>query len=271
MDLRARLPGALRETGSQFRRARRSGSGVAGVTLLVGVLALALGSCGGGGSRQDVNEPAGKFPVKIVTSSFPTRQRLAQTSLLRIGVQNTGQKPVPALAITISIDKNAIRPFSIYDPQPGLAAPDRPVWVLENDYPKLAGQKSSAGAETANDKTFDFGTLKPGKTVEAVWKVTPVRAGIYTIDYQVDAGLNGKAKAVTANGSPPTGSFAVKISSTPPQTKINSQGKVITVPESSVSGKSGGGRGGGGGASGTGGASSGGGGSGGSGGSGGGY
>jgi hypothetical protein len=204
------------------------------------VLALALGSCGGGGSRQDVNEPSGKFPVKIVTSSFPNRQRLAQTSLLRLGVQNTGQKPVPALAITISIDKNAIHPFSIFDPQPGLASPDRPVWVLENDFPKLAGQVRSAGAETANDKTFDFGSLKPGKTVEAVWKVTPVRPGIYTIDYQVDAGLNGKAKAVTASGSPPTGSFVVKISSTPPQTKINSQGQVITVPESSVSGKSGG-------------------------------
>jgi uncharacterized membrane protein YgcG len=190
---------------------------------------LALAACGSGGARQDANEPAGKFPVKIVTSSFPTRQRLAETSLLRLGVQNTGDKAVPALAITISIDKNALHPFSFYDPQPGLAAPDRPVWVLENDYPKLAGQKRSAGAQTANDKTFDFGSLKPGKTVEAVWKVTPVRGGIYTIDYQVDAGLNGKAKAVTSDGSPVTGSFAVKISTTPPQTRVNGNGQVIVV------------------------------------------
>jgi hypothetical protein len=137
---------------------------------------------------------------------------------------------VPALAITISLDKNAVRPFSIYDKQPGLADPERPVWVLENNYPKLAGQKVSAGAETANDKTFDFGSLKPGKTVQAVWKVTPVRPGLYTIDYQVDAGLTGKAKAVTANGSPPTGSFVVKISAAPPSTGVNDQGQVVQIP-----------------------------------------
>jgi hypothetical protein len=207
---------------------------------------LALAACGSGGARQDANEPAGKFPVKIVTSSFPTRQRLAETSLLRLGVQNTGDKAVPALAITISIDKNAVHPFSFHDPQPGLADPDRPVWVLENNYPKLAGQKSPAGAETANDKTFDFGSLKPGKTVEAVWKVTPVRGGIYTIDYQVDAGLNGKAKAVTADGSPPTGSFAVKISTVPPQTRVNDNGQVIVVKPSGGTQSSGGSSGGGG-------------------------
>jgi len=203
---------------------------------------LALAACGSGGARQDANEPAGKFPVKIVTSSFPTRQRLAETSLLRLGVQNTGDKAVPALAITISIDKNAVHPFSYYDPQPGLADPDRPVWILENDYPKLAGQKSSAGAQTANDKTFDFGSLKPGKTVEAEWKVTPVRGGIYTIDYQVDAGLNGKAKAVTADGSPPTGSFAVKISTQPPQTRINDKGQVIVVTPGGAGKQRGGGK-----------------------------
>jgi hypothetical protein len=230
--LRAMLAGALRETGPTFRGARRTRSGVSATR--AGALALALAlipaGCGGGGQRQDANEPAGKFPVKIVTSSFPTRQRLAETSLLRIGVQNSGARPLPALAITISLDRNAVRPFSIRDPQPGLADPDRPVWVLENDYPKLAGQTKSAGAETANDKTFDFGSLEPGKTVEAVWKVTPVKRGIYTLDYQVDAGLNGKAKAVTAEGRPPTGSFAVTISSIPPQTRVTDSGKVVEVP-----------------------------------------
>jgi hypothetical protein len=194
-------------------------------------MAVALAACGGGGSRQDVNEPTGKFPVKIVTSQFPTRQRLADTSSLRIGVRNAGSRTIPALAITISLDRNAVRPFSIRDPQPNLAFPDRPVWVLEFNYPKLAGESRSAGAGTANDKTFDFGSLKPGRTVEAVWRVTPVRPGIYTLDYQVDAGLNGKAKAVTENGSPPTGSFAVRITSQPPQTRVTGSGKVIEVPQ----------------------------------------
>ena len=203
---------------------------------MVGALALALAlspavsGCGGGGERQDASEPAGKFPVKIVTSSFPTRQRLAQTSDLRIGVMNTGSKELPALAITISVDKNAILPFSTFDPQPGLADPDRPVWVLENEYPKLVGKKGNAGAETANRKTFDFGPLEPGKTIEAVWRVTPVRAGNYFLDYRVDAGLQGKARAVTGDGSPATGSFTVKISSEPPQTRVNDQGDVVVVP-----------------------------------------
>jgi hypothetical protein len=209
---------------------------VVGILTLILAPAALLAGCGGGGERQDANEPSGKFPVKIVTSSFPTRQRLAQTSLLRIGVQNSGQKQVPALAITISLDKNAIHPFSTFDEQPGLADPDRPVWVLENDYPKLAGQTNPAGAETANDKTFDFGSLKPGDTVEAEWKVTPVRPGIYTLDYQVDAGLVGKAKAVTAGGGPPTGSFVVKISSQPPQTRVNDQGEVVEIPGGSGGG-----------------------------------
>jgi hypothetical protein len=200
-------------------------------------LALALPGCGGGGERQDESEPSGKFPVKIVTSSFPTRQRLADTSLLGLGVQNTGDRTVPALAITISLDRNAPHPFSIYVAQPGLADPDRPVWVLEEDYPKLAGKTNPAGAQTANDKTFNFGPLDPGETVEAVWKVTPVRAGVYTLDYQVDAGLTGKAKAVTADGGPPTGSFAVRISSQPTPTRVNDQGEVVIVPSEGGGGK----------------------------------
>jgi hypothetical protein len=203
---------------------------VVGALALALALSLTLIACGSGGERQDVSEPSGKFPVKIVTSSFPTRQRLAQTSDLRIGVQNTGDKDLPALAITISLDKNAVLPFSSFDPQPGLADPDRPVWVLENNYPKLVGEQDSAGAQTANDKTFDFGPLKPGDTVEAIWRVTPVRAGNYTLDYIVDAGLQGKAKAVTAEGGPASGSFTVTISSQPPQTRVDEQGNVIVVP-----------------------------------------
>jgi hypothetical protein len=220
---------------------------VVGAFALVVAIPLGLAGCGGGGERQDADEPSGKFPVQIVTSSFPTRQRLAQTSLLRIGVRNNGQQPVPAMAVTISLDRNAVHPFSFHNPQPGLADPDRPIWVLEEDYPKLEGQRRSAGAQTANDKTFDFGALRPGKTLEAVWKVTPVRAGTYTLDYQVDAGLNGKAKAVTANGSPPTGSFVVKISSKPPQTRVTGSGKVIVITPGGGSKAGGGGKSGGGG------------------------
>src|SRR5205085_2535095 len=83
-----------------------------------------------------------------------------------------------------------------------------------------------AGAETANEKTFAFGSLKPGKTLSAVWDVTPVKPGDYRLTYQVDAGLFGKAKAKTSDGSVPRGTFAVRISDVPPQTRVDGQGGV---------------------------------------------
>lgn len=215
--------------------------------VVTGTLAAGLVACGGGAERQDETEASGTFPVQIVTSEFPTRQRLAQTSLLKLGVKNTGDEAVPTLAITISIGgpegRDSTRPFSVRDPQPGLALPDRPVWILENGYPKLAGSTASAGAQTANDKTFAFGILKPGKTTEAVWRLTPVQAGSFTLRYEVDAGLTGKAKAETAGGSQPTGSFAVQISDVPPQTRVNDQGEVVEIQGGTLGAKPGSGSG----------------------------
>src|SRR3954451_5348964 len=171
---------ALRGTGEESRRTRlrRAGAG-----LVVGSVCLTLSACGSSGGRQDEDEPSGKFPVEIVKAQFPTRQRLAETSYLHLAVRNDGGKTIPALAITISIagkqGEDSIRPFSMRSAQPGLAVPDRPVWILENGWPKLAGSSDAAGAQTANDKTFDFGPLAKGKTVDALWKVTAVKGGNY--------------------------------------------------------------------------------------------
>ena len=216
----------MRETGLHSRRARLR---CAGVYLVAGALAALLGACGSSGSRQDSSEPSGKFPVEITTSQFPSRQRLAQTEYLKLGVKNTGQNIIQNLAITISADKDAIRPFSIRDPQTDLAAPDRPIWVLDNNWPRLVGASSAFVPPTANEKTYDLGQLNPGQTTEAAWKVVPVRPGSYRLSYGVDAGLNGKAQAVTADGSKPTGSFVVEISSQPPRTAVNGAGQVVLV------------------------------------------
>jgi hypothetical protein len=201
-------------------------------------------ACGGDKERQDEQEPAGKYPVEIVSASFPPRQRLAETSFLRLGVRNAGQRELPTLAITVSIageeGEAALQPFSVRDPQPGLAIPDRPVWILESEYPQLAGTSEDAGAQTANEKTFDFGVLKPGQTTEVVWKVTPVRPGSYTLTYRVDAGLHGKAIAVTDDGSPPAGSFSVTITDVPPQTRVNDAGQVVEIPSGGGAGRGGG-------------------------------
>ena len=174
-----------------------------------------LAACGGGESSSDANEPAGTYEVKVVTAEFPTEQRLGQTSLLQLGVRNTGEKTVPALTVTVSIagkeGQTSSLPFGIRDPQPGLAQPDRPVWVLAERLPETGRRLRRPGRRRdLEPKTFDFGPLKPGETTEAVWKLSAVEAGTLHAALQVDAGLGGEAKAETAGGVAPGGSFAVR-------------------------------------------------------------
>ena len=212
---------------------RQAGHGrVAGFAALAATFLLA--GCGGGEERQDVDEVERTYPMEIVTSEFPTRQRLAERTQLRIGVRNDGDRPIPDLAVTISLSgpegRNSLEPFSIRVPDPNLAVPDRPVWILESGFPQLAGADEAAGATTANQKTFAFGELPPGETLSAVWEVTPVRTGDWRLTYQVDAGLFGKAKAETPDGSVPLGSFAVRISDEPTQTRVDGQGNVVPIP-----------------------------------------
>jgi hypothetical protein len=203
---------------------RRVGATIAAV----GLGALLLSACGGGGERQDANEPEAEFPLEVATAKFPNRQRLAETTDLRLGVENTGDETIPDLAVTIFIEDGAQGSFSIRLDQPGLANPNRPVWVLEDKYPRLAGEPRPAGsspADVAATNTYAFGALEPGDTREMIWKVTPVRGGTYTVNYEIAAGLHGKAQAVTADG-PPRGKFVVTISTKPPKATVNDAGKV---------------------------------------------
>jgi hypothetical protein len=59
--------------------------------------------------------------------------------------------------------------------------------------------------------------------------VTAVSAGSHVVAWQVAAGLNGKAKAVLADGSQPGGTFAVHITRKPQQSYVNNAGKVVVV------------------------------------------
>jgi len=206
--------------------------------LLAAVSAVTLAACGGG-ERQDADEPEGDYPVQITKSEFPNRQRLAQTSNLQLGVKNAGDKTIPDLAITISTDPNANESFSVRSEQPGLADPSRSVWILENGYPKYAGETAPAGADAAQTKTFSFGPLEPGATKNIVWELTPVIAGTYTIQYRIQAGLQGKAKAVTNGGSLPEGEFVVQISDVPPQTRVDDAGNVVPINPNDIIGQAG--------------------------------
>jgi hypothetical protein len=219
----------LRGTGRHSRHARLQ-------AIATGLAALAaaalLGACGGS-SSSEAEEPAGTFQVKVTEASFPTRQQLGQTSLLNLSVRNSGKRTVPNLTVTFTIaGKQGVDsplPFGVSDPQPALAQPERPVWVLSATYPRRQASSEPGGTSTSNAKTFAFGPLKPGKTTSAVWKLSAVRAGRYTLLYSIDAGLGGEAKAKTGNGVTPGGSFATEITSQLPETEVTDSGEVVEI------------------------------------------
>jgi hypothetical protein len=194
-------------------------------------MAVLLAACGG--SSSDSNEPAGTYKVQVTKASFPSRQFVGQTSLMKIDVRNTGKKTVPTLAVTVNIEGKAGEaariPFAVHHPQPGLANGDRPVWVLSATYPRLSGSSAPGGAETAAKKTYSFGPVKPGKSVEAVWQLSAVRPGKYTVGYEIDAGLSGEAKAKTSSGVAPGGSFVADITTSLPETEVNAAGEIVEI------------------------------------------
>jgi hypothetical protein len=199
--------------------------------LLALAVAAVLAACGG--SSSGATEPTGTFEVKVTEATFPTEQQLGQTALLRLGIRNTGHKAVPSLVVTFTIAGKegtaSSLPFAIHDPQEGLAQSERPVWVLAEKYPRLVGSNESAGATTANRRTFNFGALKPGETTTAVWKLSAVRPGKYTLLYTVGAGSSGSAKAETAQGVKPGGSFVTEIRTETPETEVTDSGEVVEI------------------------------------------
>lgn len=194
-------------------------------------VAALLAACGG--SSSDSNQAAGNYRVNVTGASFPARQFVGQTSLMKIDVRNDGTKTVPALTVTVNIEgkegEAASIPFAVHVPDPGLASGDRPAWVLAATYPRLAGSSTPGGAETSSPKTYSFGALKPGKSVAAVWKLSAVRPGNYTVAYEVGAGLDGEAKAKTAGGVTPGGSFVAEITTKLPETEVNAAGEIVEI------------------------------------------
>ena len=229
------FPPALGESGTIAGRHRLRG---ARARIATGTAALAL-TCGvsacGGGERQDASEPSANFPVEVTKAEFPDRQQLVETSNVELEIETVGDQTVPNLAVTIyttrasatASEPKASRPFAIRVDQPGLADPNRPVWILEQGYPKLItpgasvkkiSASPSAGATAAETDTFQFGPVRAGESKNIVWRVTPVIPGTYTVHYEVAAGLGGKAKAVAADGGPVRGELPATITTKTPRT-----------------------------------------------------
>jgi hypothetical protein len=220
----------LRGTGRHSRRTRLQAIATGFAALAVAAL---LGACGGGDGGSSDDEPTGNFYVKVTEASFPTLQRLGQTTLLRLGVRNTGDRTVPGLTVSFTIKgqegEDSSLPFGVSDPQPELAQPDRPVWVLAATYPRLHGSSDPGGASTSSPKTFAFGALRPGGTTQAVWKLSAVRAGKFTLLYKIDAGLSGKAVAKTEGGVAPGGSFTTEVTDRLPETEVTDSGEIVEI------------------------------------------
>ncbi len=301
--------------------------------LVVAFCAVGVAACGGG-ERQDEDEPEGEFPVEIVSAEFPAKQRLAQTTELRLTVANVGDETIPDLAVTVNtqadtdaeaepdptaadptatdesgkeasdeqlgeeVDKaleeelgetTGVEPgtessgeeataestdpeetsdeagesgeaaggtaqqargaFSVLSAQADLAIPSRPVWILEQGFPRAAAESAgnpppgelsgASGAEAAQTNTFSFGELEPNSTTELVWLVTAVQSGTYTVRYEIAAGLQGKAVAVSQDGSEPEGEFVVRITNVPPQTRVDDSGKVVPIEKGDIIGQAG--------------------------------
>jgi hypothetical protein len=203
-------------------------------------LSLALSGCGGG-QNQAASEPSGHFTVTVSAAKFPASQRLAQHTHLVIAVHNAGNKAIPNVAVTICNvtcaypapkgEGSSSAAFGANIDQTYLANPSRPVWVVDRA-PGLCGYSCQNGGQgaavTAYANTWALGRLAPGKTARFVWAVTAVKAGKHVVAWQVAAGLNGKAKAVMANGAAPHGTFAVNVDTAPAQSYVNNNGQIVT-------------------------------------------
>jgi hypothetical protein len=161
-----------------------------------------------------------------VKSSFPEKQKLAKSSDLVVTVRNAGRDTIPNIGVTVNgLDERK------HDPD--LADPTRPVFAINGVQVRIAGfpeAKDAAprGCDTAYVNTWACGPLKANQTKTFRWSVTAVRAGDFHVTWRVNAGLDGKAKAVAMGGGPaPRGEFSGTISNRAPTVRVADDGHTI--------------------------------------------
>ncbi len=163
-------------------------------------MALTYTAIGCGDSSDEKDKLSDKvWRVEVVEAEFPLKQRLGDNVGLKIKVRNVGDDTIPELAITVDS-------FDYRSTEEGLADPARPIWVVNRPPP---------GSESSDVNTYRLGPLKPGKTFEAVWRLSAVRAGTHTVKYKVAGDFQGKGKTLLADGSAPEGAFVVTITTVP--------------------------------------------------------
>ena len=227
--------------------------------LACGATLLLVAGCGGG-ERQDKDEPKGNFPVEVVSAEFPQEQKLAKDSKMAITVRNPGSKEIPVISVTVecpgsksgSQDEDGEASggsggspsgsgsqgggFNYRSAFPGVADPSRPQFVV-NTIPTRTPRNDDRGRldplerSSSYVSTFPLGKLAPNREVTFVWDVTAVKSGPYKICWKVNAGLDGKAKAVPHQGEPISGAFTGTVSDVAPDARIGDDGRTVIQDE----------------------------------------
>ena len=219
-----------RALGAEVATAWRRGALLCGATLL-------LAGCGAE-AAQDENEPEGEFPVRVDEATFPERQTLAKDSRLTIELRNVGDRTIPNINVTVhGFDRKLRNPEDPSEVDPELADPSRPVFVVDQspveflrdrapEDQSLVDQEVNppAGTERRGSvyvDTYSLGELPPDERAVFRWDVSAVEPGPFKLTYEVNAGLDGKAEAVSEGGEPLTGSFEGVIADTPPEARVS--------------------------------------------------
>jgi hypothetical protein len=179
--------------------------------------ALAVAGCGA--ERQDADAPSGQFDLDVTAASFPAKQKIAEASTLKLEVENTGDRAVPDLAVTVETDPGqdgqAPVAFGQSSDDPTLAASARPVWVLD---------EGPLGGESAYTNTWAVGPLGEGQSKTVEWKLTAAKAGRYTVNWRLAPALEGD---VSLGDGRTEGEFDVTISDEPVPARVDGDGDVV--------------------------------------------
>jgi hypothetical protein len=183
--------------------------------------ALALAACGE--ERQDADAPSGRFDLDVTAASFPAEQRIADASTLRLEIENTGDRAVPDLAVTVETEPGeegqAPVAFGQSTDDPTLAAGARPVWIVD---------EGPAGGDSAYTNTWAVGPLGEGQSRTVEWKLTAAKAGRYTVTWRLAPALEGD---VSLGGGRTEGAFDVTITDDPVPARVGEDGEVVRGEE----------------------------------------
>lgn len=199
--------------------------------LAVALGCLTLSGCLGSEDRtQFPDAKPGEYEVDVTEVDFEARQRVGRTYDFTIEARNTGEESIPGMTVSIDLPgRDSTLAFAYRNRQPGIAQGQRPVWVVEEGYPKLAGTVGRGGANTSNRRTFNFGEVEPGETAEMVWRLVAVKPGSYRLQWKMAAGVAPGETAVDRNGETPEGLVGVEINNRPRLTRIDASGRVVPL------------------------------------------